>query len=122
MLKGSCKFAEVFQPSCGFIICVIDPKIYSRPGVLGREHTCFVVPPKFSQKRPLLLLLRGVCRDGFPSRSKAVFTLPAAVRFQPMARLSEGKRCRATPAPSTRLLTIVKNFSRNVKIDDSVNG
>ena len=23
------------------------PKIYSRPGVLGREHTCFVVPPKF---------------------------------------------------------------------------
>ena len=47
MLKGSCKFAEVFQPSCGFIICVIDPKIYSRPGVLGREHTCFVVPPKF---------------------------------------------------------------------------
>ena len=45
--EGQLQIRRSFQPSCGFIICVIDPKIYSRPGVLGREHTCFVVPPKF---------------------------------------------------------------------------
>ena len=34
------------QPVRANLLC-ISIKIYSRPGVLGREHTCFVVPPKF---------------------------------------------------------------------------
>ena len=44
-LQGSMDFLESCRVRAN-LLC-ISIKIYSRPGVLGREHTCFVVPPKF---------------------------------------------------------------------------
>ena len=45
ILPGRCGHRPL-QPVRANLLC-ISIKIYSRPGVLGREHTCFVVPPKF---------------------------------------------------------------------------
>ena len=54
-LQGSTDSPEFCRGRCGHrplqpvranLLC-ISIKIYSRPSVLGREHTCFVVPPKF---------------------------------------------------------------------------
>ena len=43
---NGCDRHRPLQPVRANLLC-ISIKIYSRPGVLGREHTCFVVPPKF---------------------------------------------------------------------------
>ena len=45
ILPGRCGHRPL-QPVRANLLC-ISIKIYSRPTVLGREHTCFVVPPKF---------------------------------------------------------------------------
>ncbi len=61
------------------LLC-ISIKIYSRPGVLGREHTCFVVPPKFGSGWTLPSCTRDAgCADPAISAQCALYACSADV-------------------------------------------
>ena len=80
LFSDSVKNFEPFQPSRSLITCVrLRPKIYSRPGVLGREHTCFVVPPKFGGFQASLLRRQTGCADPAISARCALYACSADV-------------------------------------------